>query len=196
MDTYPLQWPTGWPRTAAGARRYGNFQMHGSRTRSLLLRELSLLRATDVAVSSNVAIRRDGLPYANQSRPDDPGVVLYFKRKGQEIAIPCDRWATVDKNLRAIGMTVEAIRGLERWGTDQIVNAAFQGFTALPERVIVTPYTARPWHEVLEVSPSASEPVIRSAYKQRLHVTHPDHGGSDSEFHEVQRAWEEYRRQA
>lgn len=193
MDSYPLQWPVVWPRTPADERKFGNFHMPAGRTRDLLTRELALLGAENVVVSSNVAIRRDGMPYANQARPEDPGVVLYFTRNGQEVAIPCDRWSNVDKNLRAIGMTVEAIRGLERWGTGQMVDAAFQGFKALPANVIVTPAPSRPWHEVLEVTPSASESVVRAAFKQRALATHPDRGGDESEFQDVQRAWDEYR---
>ncbi len=103
----------------------------------------------------------------------------------------CDRWRTVDANLRAIGLNIEAIRGMERWGVNDAVDRAFRGYKALPESVIVTPYTARPWHEVLEVSPTASPEVIRAAYKQQLLKHHPDHGGDQASFEEVQRAYRE-----
>ena len=103
--------------------------------------------------------------------------------------IPSDKFNSVWANARAITLTVEALRGLERWGTGQIMEAAFRGFAALPE-AIVTPHR-RPWHEVLEVLPNASPEVIRAAYKQRLHKSHPDHGGSDSDFQEVQEAFKQ-----
>lgn len=195
--SFPLYWPAHWPRTGDDARNRGNFLKNGGRVRQLLLKELALLRATEIVISSNVAIRRDGLPYAGQ-KVEDPGVVLYFKRNGQDVAIPCDRWTTVDSNLRAIGMTVEAIRGMERWGTNQMVNATFQGFAALPANVIVTPYTARAWHEVLGVNSNAPANVVKGARDALLRQYHTDNPetGDANKLDEVMKAWNEYRSQA
>lgn len=191
-EAYPLQWPVGRPRTPDHKKKYGQLnKMPGGRIRQLLLDELRKMHVDNFVISSNLAVRNDGLPYANQKKPDDTGVVLYFTRKGKDIAIACDAWYTIDANLRAIGMTIEAIRGMERWGTEEMVDRAFTGFAALPESTIVTPYTAKPWFEVLEVSPNASPETIRAAYKSHLHKTHPDHGGDVNKFHEVQKAFKE-----
>lgn len=194
INAFPLQWPSAWPRTPEYKRDRGNLnKMPAGKIRVDLTRELNLLGATNVVISSNVAVRRDGIPYANQKAPDDPGVILYFTRNGTEVCIPCDRWSKVDANLRAIGKTVEAIRGIERWGAGDLVDAAFNGITnkALPANVIVTPYQARPWYEVLEVSPNASPEVIRAAYRQQLLKHHPDQGGERRAFEEIQKAWQE-----
>lgn len=191
-DAYPLQWPVGRERTPEYAREWGNLKkMSPSRVRQLLADEMRKMGVSNYVISSNIAIRNDGLPYSNQKAPDDPGVVLYFTRKGKDIAISCDKWMHLDSNLRAIGLTVEAIRGMERWGTEEMVDRAFTGFAALPENVIVTPYTARAWYEVLEVSPNASPETIKAAYKSMLHKVHPDKGGSQREFEEVQKAFQE-----
>nr|WP_241734173.1 DnaJ domain-containing protein [Dietzia natronolimnaea] len=72
-----------------------------------------------------------------------------------------------------------------------MVNAAFRGFKALPAEAIVTPFTAKPWHEVLEVSQTASPETIRAAYRAQLKKHHPDHGGTDADFMAVQRAFEQ-----
>lgn len=191
-EAYPLQWPIGRERTPEDNRKYGNLnKMPSGRIRSLLFDELRKMGVSDFVISSNVAVRRDGLPYSGQKAPDDTGVVLYFTRKDKDIAISCDAWHTVDANLRAIGLTVEAIRGMERWGTEEMVDRAFTGFAALPENSIVTPYTSRLWYEVLEVSPTASTEIIRAAYRQKLLKTHPDHGGDPQQFAEVQKAYKE-----
>lgn len=193
-EAYPLQWPTQWPRTPEHQREYGNLnKMPSGKIRLDLNRELRMLDADNVVISSNVAVRRDGLPYANQKRPDDPGVVLYFTRNGNEVCIPCDRWMTVDANLRAIGKTVEAIRGMERWGAGDLVDAAFSGITnkALPANVVITPYQKRAWYEVLDVSQSAPRAVIDAAYRALLKQRHPDVGGSTEEFLELQSAYKE-----
>lgn len=193
-DAYPLHWPMQWPRTSEDEREWGALnKMSAGKIRLDLNHELKLLNADNVVISSNVAIRRDGLPYSNQKRPDDPGVVLYFMRNGSEVCIPCDRWMTVDANLRAIGKTIEAIRGIERWGAGDLVDAAFNGITnkALPANAIVTPYQKRAWYEVLGVSQDAPKEVIVGAYRALLKVRHPDKGGTNEAFMELQAAWKE-----
>ncbi len=113
-DAYPLSWPAGWPRTEYPKR--AAFKTTGGRSMQNLLNQLQLMKASNLVISSNVMLRLDGLPYANQRRPDDPGVAVYFTLKGEQQCIPCDRWDLVDHNIHAIGLTVEALRGLERWG--------------------------------------------------------------------------------
>ena len=84
---YPLAWPTGWPRTRAGDRERARFrnaravddQLSMSDATSRLIRECRLLGAANLIVSTNVAVRRDGLPYARQRTPEDPGAAVYFK---------------------------------------------------------------------------------------------------------------------
>lgn len=189
-NAYPLTWPTDWPRTPKYQRGAGPNQMPASRARQLLLRDLEMMGATDVVMSSNVETRRDGLPYANQKRIEDPGVVLYFRRKGQDIAIPCDRWHTVDANLRAIGLQIESIRRIERWGTEQMLDRAFTGYAALPAGKSNDP---DPWYEVLGVDVNASPDAIRSAYRNLASKYHPDNQetGDEEMFKKVRQAYEE-----
>lgn len=190
IDAYPLQWPAGWPRSEfTEVSKFGRYTFEYMRRE--VLRELDLLGADNVIISSNLKLRQDGFPYSGQRQPEDVGIAVYFKLDGEDQCIPCDKWHRIEDNLRAVVKTIEALRGIERWGAKEMVNAAFRGFKALPESVIVTPYTARPWHEVLEVLPTASPEVIRAAYKQKLHATHPDTGGSQADFEEVQKAYKE-----
>jgi hypothetical protein len=44
----------------------------------------------------------------------------------------CDKWDQVHDNIYAVGNTIEALHGIERWGTDDTVEQAFTGFAALP----------------------------------------------------------------
>lgn len=189
VDAYPLQWPPTWPRTEY--TRSAKFKTPFSYARNALLNELKLLGATNVVISTNMMIRQDGLLYAKQRMPDDRGVAVYFTRNGEQQCIPCDKWSTVQDNLQAIRLTVEALRGLERWGAKEMVNAAFRGFKALPESIILGEHTARPWYDVLQVQQTASPEVIKAAYKQAALKTHPDQGGTIEAFHEVQKAFKE-----
>jgi hypothetical protein len=71
-----------------------------------------------------------------------------------------------------------------------MVDAAFQGFTAIPASasggIPVRP--KRPWYEVLGVAPDAPREVIEAAGKAMQRKTHPDAGGRDADFQEVQQA--------
>lgn len=189
INAYPLQWPIDRPRTSDWARKVGPNQMPEGRVRQLLLYELGKMNVDNIVVSTNVATRRDGLPYAGQRAPEDPGVVLYFTRKGQDIAISCDRWASVNANLRAIGLTVEAIRGMERWGTEEMIDRAFTGFAALPETASAG--KAEWWSTLGLDGPTKVEAVIKDAYKRAAVKTHPDRGGSNEAFQAVQEAFKQ-----
>ena len=48
---------------------------------SRLIRECRLLGAANVIVSTNVAVRRDGLPYARQRTPEDPGAAVVLQAR-------------------------------------------------------------------------------------------------------------------
>jgi hypothetical protein len=184
-DAYPLDWPLGEPRTKF--RSASTFRVDFSRARDELLRELRLLPASSSVISSNVATRRDGIPYANApKRLDDPGVAVYWtvRKAGVEVShvMACDRYDDVAANVRAIGLSIEALRMLERHGTRSIADRAFSGFVALPANA-----GASSWRRVLGFSDS--EPVdavaVAAKYRARLAIVHPDHGGSGEAMAEL-----------
>lgn len=190
INAYPLAWPAGWPRSHARKRsKFGDYTFEYMRRE--VLRELGLLKASDIIISSNLRLRQDGFPYSGQAQPEDVGIAVYFKLNGEEQCIPCDKWHKTEDNLRAVVKTVEALRGIERWGAKEMVHAAFRGFKALPASVIVTPYLSRPWFEILGVSRESPPSVIRAAYRSLAKVKHPDAGGNASEFEELNRALKE-----
>ncbi|NJP11409.1 MAG: hypothetical protein HC866_19605 [Leptolyngbyaceae cyanobacterium RU_5_1] len=77
---YPLHYPLGWQRTKFPQR--SRFNPTRDRTfaecRDELLRQLNLLGASKVILSTNIPLRSDGLPYARFKIPDDKGVAAYF----------------------------------------------------------------------------------------------------------------------
>lgn len=180
-QAYPLAWPSGWPRTAPHRRLPSKFKPGGLTAEAQECRwELQRLGARQPVISTNIELRQDGLPYSNRRRPDDPGVAVYFTYEGRQQCIPCDRWATVEENLRAVWKSIEALRSLERWGAKSFVDAAFTGFQALP-----APNSARAWWEVLGVSQHASVEEINAAYRSKAKDTHSDTGGSDAAMSEL-----------
>jgi hypothetical protein len=170
VEAYPLQWPAGWPR--AKRRDVPLFKESTVSTQThFVLEELRRMGATHPIISSNVELRKDGLPYSNRRQPDDPGVAVYFTLDGHQRCLACDEWTTVADNLKAIGKTIEAIRGIERWGASAILDRMFSAFTALPHIV-----AEAPWYETLGVTPNATPDQIREARVGLAKKYHPDSG--------------------
>lgn len=183
IERYPLTWPIGQPRCAS--RRDADFKVDFGRARDELLHSLKLLGGTSVVLSTGVALRLDGLPYANMAEPSDPGVAVYFDRRvpaptkdrpwtmtTRPFVIACDTYRKVRWNLRAIGATVEALRAIQRHGASSMLEQAFTGFAALPaaDRVV-------PWWEVLGVAQDATAEQVRAAHRELAMLHHPDRGG-------------------
>jgi hypothetical protein len=190
IDAYPLTWPSSWPRSYSQKKsQFGIFSFE--RTRVDVLTELRRLKATDIVISTNLMLRKDGYPYSGQRQPEDVGVAVYFKLNGEDQCIPCDKWHKVEDNMRAISKTIEALRGLERWGAKEMVNAAFRGFKALPASGEATKSNQKLWYEVLQVAPTADWEIIEAAYRRLLHKVHPDKGGNIADFQELQNAFKQ-----
>lgn len=168
MEAYPLQWPQGKLRTQYPKRSI--FRTQPSHALKFIQGEVRRLGGTNLVISTNIPLKKDGFPYATYRTPDDKGVAIYFSYKGKQMCFACDRWDIIHDNIYAIGKTIEALRGVERWGTGEMVAQAFTGFTALPSPN--DPYC------ILGIKPGASVDEIDSAYKQRAKAAHPDSGGS------------------
>jgi hypothetical protein len=174
---YPLTWPIGVPRTPASSRTRAKFKVHFSRARSDLIDELARLGAHGTCFSSNVPRRADGTPYAEDRLLVDPGVAVYFTRHDQEMAIACDRYTLVKDNLRAVGLTIEAIRAIERNGSSHLMEQAFRGFLALPPATVLDPA----WWTVLGVDEFAPLAQVEAAYLELAQQHHPDKPEGDHE---------------
>lgn len=188
MMQYPLNWPVGLPRTKLPQR--SRFDISEAGARGGLLNELRLMGASQVVITTNKEYRSNGVPYGGQQITDH-GVSVYFARKGRQQCIACDKWDSMKDNLQAVRKTVEALRGIERWGTGEMVDAAFRGFDALPAQATAGDAWSKPWYEVLGVAPDAPFEVIEAAYRALRRKAHPDAGGSDEAFNRVEQAFRE-----
>lgn len=172
-EAYPLAWPQG--RARSPHREKSAFGVSFAHARDGLLGELRLLGATHVVLSSNLALRRDGLPYANQPEPEDTGVACYFLYQGQQMCFACDRWNRARDNVRAIQLTIGALRGIARWGTGDMLAAAFTGFLAIEP-------PKRSWRSVI---PGTSIDEVEENYRKLAQLRHPDHGGNEAAMAEL-----------
>lgn len=188
VESYPLAWPAGKPRTPWHKVERSRFEP-GNRPQEVanVIAELHRLGAHNIVVSTNLRLRNDGLPYARDRAPDDQGVAVYFDYAGGQKCFACDRWRTIEENLRAIFKSIEAIRGLERWGSKSFVDAAFTGFAALPAP---GQHAKRSWRQVLGMLPEAhvDRATIMAFYRDAARKAHPDQGGSSDAMAEVNAA--------
>lgn len=194
IDSYPLAWPTGWVRTKArtASRFSNNFSF--DRIRVLLFNELKLLRVNNwnIILSTNLPLRKDGMPYSGQANPTDSGVAVYFRHKERPMVFACDKFIKVTDNLYAIAKTIEALRGIERWGASEMLERSFTGFTALPPPK--APEPKKEWWDVLYVRRDSSPDAIRTAYLRLSREHHPDVGGNPDTMARINAAYEESKR--
>ena len=182
-ERFPLTWPDGWKRTPTWQRGHSPFKVTPDKAMREMLQELERLSAKNILISSNLKLRQDGFPYANQPRSDDEGIAVYFTRRGKDMVLACDKFAKREANMRAITKTIDAIRGIERWGSSDMMERAFTGFAQLGHD------EGRRWWDVLGVASDASPADIEQAYMRRRSATHPDRGGDSAEFDAVQKAY-------
>lgn len=173
----PLAWPPGRPR--AKSREPSRFKAKSWDTEIQVLGdEVERLKGRNPVLTTNYRIRLGGAAIRNEGEPGDPGVALYFDLRGKKHTFACDRWNRVIDNVHAIRLTIEAIRGIGRWGSGDMVDLAFTGFAALPPPDAASQPPVRPWWEVLGVQPDVPMPVIKAVYRELSKKAHPDAGGS------------------
>lgn len=201
-SSYPLQWPRGRTRTKPADRKRSQFV--GSAAHPLtpyeaaktLLAELKRLGTSHAVITSMLPTRHDGLPYSD-GRNEDPGIAVWFVHRGHERVFACDRWKTHGENMRAIERSIEAMRGLERWGMADAVEQAFAGFAALPSGEP----EKRGWREIFGVaelvdtllSSSVDDliAVVKARHRKLIAEAHPDVGGDVARAAELNAALDE-----
>ena len=185
IQAYPLSWPAGWARTKIPFRT--PYKLPLERALSDLTTELRLFHAKDFVVSSNVEPRLAGLP-RGAGAVRDAGVAIYWEdHEGRPRVMACDHWDSVRGNVRAITMTINALRQIERSGATQLLERAFTGFAALPAEA-----SPSSWQTVLGLdvrAPTRTE--VEVAYRRCALRAHPDQGGSHEALVAVNRARDE-----
>lgn len=184
-EAYPLQWPLGKPRAKwPASSKFGTYTL--AQVTQFVLREIRLLGGGTPIISTNLRLRLDGLPYSKQAQPQDRGTAVYFTLKGKQMCFACDRWDKIEDNIYAVSKTIEALRGIERWGSGSMVEQAFTGFVALP-----APKSAR---TILGFNDgeAVSRTALEARYREKAKAAHPDApGGSQAAMTELNMARDE-----
>jgi hypothetical protein len=210
---------TTWPKkeTPQHLRRTAPFSANYDTLWRDLDRELDYLRARDAVAEFDMPTtsfrRLDTRPFADAPRRT-PKVLLYFQ-KGDlgRLVFACDKYLTWSGNLRAISLTLTALRAVDRY--EATSGEQYKGFRALPpgggsndgaapEPPMTAEDAARALVEADPVSRSmpaeaiasltanvlAHSHIARIMAGTALKATHPDSGTGGEPFHRVQRARE------
>lgn len=104
---------------APGAtRKRSQFRSSNAKVLGALRSEIFKLGATSIVVEAGYdedQIRNDGWPYSS-AKNQHPAVRISFKGRHGPMAFTCGTYATLDENLYAIALTLEALRAMERYG--------------------------------------------------------------------------------
>lgn len=156
-------------------------------------------------------LRLDGTLRAN-ARPSSSAVVLAFESTHGPLLYRCDRFYTNyhdqgpewQHNLRAIALTLEALRAVDRYGATE-TGQQYAGFKALPagramppshmtrtqaielvERVAIGDDGANLERTLQRLN--ADEALLRDALRQAKAMTHPDRRGDRVMWDQVEQA--------
>lgn len=167
----PLAGPWPYPQTVR--RKTYQFRSTWHDTKQLLASEAELLGADLVVVEFDViggesAFRLDGGLRANAAVGDFPGVRVSMETRHGPLTYATDRYertwghqklASWQANVRAIAMSLEALRAVDRHGVTRS-GEQYTGWRALPGGS--TP------------APAAEDPVARRRFAARLLIEHGD----------------------
>lgn len=175
---------------------------HGSYTDTLdrLEREMRHLGATNIVIlvdADHSEIRNDGWPRSTM-RPKTMGVVVTFSTPALgSLRYEAGKFNAWEQNLRAIVMTLERLRAVDRYGCTK--GEQYTGWKKLPGGA--GPIVGSEWASVeaamrflcligqpstLSILPSDLDMVYRAAARK----AHPDAGGSHEVMSKVNRAKE------
>jgi hypothetical protein len=194
-----VEWPDGFERTATAQREpypHG-FRVDRRAAFENILEELKKLGAEEVRIDSG-ATQKTMNPnlLSQESDPDDPSVVVYFSKDGQDFAVPCDKWDNVRDNAQAIAKYLNAKRALDRYGVKTVeTEFTTQKLPSGDEGVAgndtgVEDFDDKPPHKVLGVPSDAGDEEVKAAARALKKEYHPDTGGDIQKFNQVLEAEE------
>lgn len=186
-----------WPgqQTPASKRKRSPFEVTWNRTLQDLDRELRALGAEGLVIQCAVKeteIRLDGM-MRSDARPAWPGVILSFDSKHGPMSYPCDTYVDWQANVRAIGLTLTALRAVARYGASQR-NEQYKGWARLEAPKAQPNVNTAQWAmnllcqlagvgEVNVSVPNGHKRVmladpINEMYRRAVFKAHPDQGRS------------------
>lgn len=211
MLNIPIRPVVKWPGKENTSPRRSQFKCGYKNTLQLLDAELDKAKTVDGSWFMEMwvdprDVRLDGQLRANV-RVGKPGIIFRFSRftgrimqrsdgtrykETQDISYPCDAFDDWQDNLRAVALSMEALRKVERYGVfkyDDIISRL-----ALPsaEGKVSTRDSAAAFmatHSGVDMKEILFSDTARAAaYRKAAQSLHPDRGGSTEDFQKLNEA--------
>lgn len=185
-----------WPGTRTGSRQHSRFKATYGASEDLLMRELQHIGAKDVVLEIDISpsdLRLDGTLRAN-AKPQGPRVCLYAATKHGPLMMPCDTYWDWRDNVRAIALSLEALRQVDRYGC-AARGEQYRGWTAIPASTSMTTKVEAAWQLLADIlggdTPSPRDrAALDRCYRDAAKRAHPDAGGTEEGMAAVNRARE------
>ena len=183
-----------WPGKKTKNRQSSRFKIQYGRLLDELEEELKKLRARDIMIQAEISreeIRNDGWPKSN-ARFRGPGIILTFTTPKGDISFPCDTYLDWESNLRAISLTLTALRSIDRYGVSKHAEQ-YKGWAKLPpapkEMTVKDAMAFMDLHS--GILPGCGDSA-RKAYRLAAAKLHPDNPvtGNPDQFHLLSKAKE------
>jgi len=195
-----MEWPAGlkarplgaWPYPVTRRRGRSQFSATLSATSATLAVELRHLQARDTILRLDVdesEIRLDGAPYA-RAAPSTPAIIVQFDTPTGPLAFPCDRFVSWQENLRAVALSLEALRRVDRYGVTMRAEqyAGFRALEAAPGDAFASRADARGYLAGVGGMQNSSPHTDEVLGRYAMRTAHPDTGGDADVFDRVQAA--------
>lgn len=174
------------------ANKTSTFKSTYSQTLDLLESELNKLGAKLITIQAGYSlpdIRNDGWPRA-AAKPSHPACALQLvDRRGLQLVFRSHKFCTFESNLRAIALTLESLRAVDRYGV--VEGEQYSGFRQLAAPEPLTRLQAATW--LSHATTATIESILASGtadldvlYRAAACIMHPDRGGSTAQFQKLQ----------
>lgn len=164
-----------WTRPKTEKPKASLFKTTWARSLAKLEEEVRKSGGTDTVIG--IVATPDQLTFAGVPRANMKvlyrGVEVSFEKDGQRLAFQTDVYPWLHDNIHAIALTLEALRAVDRYGATS-GQEQYRGFAMLP------PGGPDPARGKTLVEAAGGD--VRAALRKH----HPDHGGREADFVDVQ----------
>jgi hypothetical protein len=192
-----------WPRAFTKTRKVSQFRADWVDTLAKLKYEIDRLQGRSVVIQTAIPerqIRQDGMPFL-QAQAAHPGVIVSFQSLHGPLSYPCDTYLEWKDNVRAIALSLEALRAVDRHGVTQ-GGEQYVGFKALPQgagntesdeaekaaRLLCTA-TGKTFSGTHVSAVMRDRKSLDTAYQEATRRVHPDAGGDNQAMADVNKAY-------
>ena len=179
-----------WPHPDTDPRRgWNTFRSGWGDTLNLLERELTHLEAFRIVLQADFReadIRLDGMPRADACQPVHPGIILSFESRVGPQRYASDAHLFWQHNVRGVALGLEALRAVDRYG----ITRSGEQYAGWKQLTAGSGLTTREAAMALltDLVGGGGGFDLALAYKRALKKAHPDGGGTQELFAQVQDA--------